>query len=479
MEAAALPATEGRFSQRLGAPFWALLAAGVAGGAGLLTAAHPRIAFTVALCLFAAAAVHYRPYAALLVLLLVAARRDPLADTVFFIAVVGGGPAIAWRFVRAPAKVFLVPLFAFLLLALAGVRFSQGDSPISSPHDLVVPLLHFRYLTLHTVELQDWLRLAVVPVAALLAATSVRTVRQLHIAIGVTLAAAAITYFDAIKQLATGDLTVREDSLGAVRGGFVFPNELALYLVIVLLLATVAALVVRRPGVRALIILDIGIGAFMLLHTYTRSAWIAFSFALLIVAVMRYRSLLAIALLTLVIAIAGFPSAVHAVQQRFGDLTAQNQANAGNSLTWRRGQWSAMWHWGSDAPLTGQGFGSYRRLTVQQFGLEAKTYSTIGHVGNQTQIGFTAHNDYIKTYVENGVPGLLLWVASLVGVGLTLLRARRRPELAPWAVAMFAALVAIAIMSFSDNVQGYGEPLLYCFSFAAALAALRERPYAT
>jgi O-antigen ligase len=160
------------------------------------------------------------------------------------------------------------------------------------------------------------------------------------------------------------------------------------------------------------------------------------------------------------------------VQARFGDLAAQNAANSKNSLKWRRGQWAAMGHFGSDAPLTGQGFGSYRRKTVEEFGLEGRTYGTVQDTEQNGTVtrGFTAHNDFVKSWVETGAIGVLLWFATLIGLGVVQIRAMRFRELKPWATALFGASIAFLIMAFSDNVQAYTVPLLYLFVLTGALA---------
>jgi O-antigen ligase len=177
-------------------------------------------------------------------------------------------------------------------------------------------------------------------------------------------------------------------------------------------------------------------------------------------------------MLALVIATIGFPSAVQDVQARFGDLASQNAANSKNSLKWRRGQWHAMWHFGSEKPLTGQGFGSYRRMTVKQFGLEGRTYGTVQDTEQNgvTTRGFTAHNDFVKAWVETGATGFVLWIAVLAGLIATQLRVIAVRELRPWGIALLGASVAFVIMSLSDNVQAYTVPLLYLLVLTAAAA---------
>ncbi|MEA2425130.1 MAG: hypothetical protein QOH13_1540, partial [Thermoleophilaceae bacterium] len=85
-------------------------------------------------------------------------------------------------------------------------------------------------------------------------------------------------------------------------------------------------------------------------------------------------------------------------------------------------------------------------------------------------LGFTAHNDFVKSWVETGALGLLLWVGTLAGIGYTLLRALRLPEVGPWAAGCLSTLVAFVLMSLSDNVQAYTVPLVYLFGLAGAVA---------
>jgi O-antigen ligase len=135
-----------------------------------------------------------------------------------------------------------------------------------------------------------------------------------------------------------------------------------------------------------------------------------------------------------------------------------------------------MTHFGDQKPLTGQGFGSYQRLTVKEFGFQDGTFSTIATAPGRgiVSIGFAAHNDYVKLYVETGALGVLLWVAVLVGLVLTAASAARVPELRPWAVAVAGLGIAFALMSASDNIQGYAVPLALLFALTGALAGAQR-----
>jgi O-antigen ligase len=468
--AAPLPARGRHFSHGLGTAAWALLAVAAAAGAGLLAATHERLFVDLVLVAVAATGIRLFPFPALLLVLLVAPKHSPFAELLF---TCGAGLIVVWRLARAPGRAFLFPLAAFLLFTLPLVEWHSGLRPGGTGAVLTIPGAHYSYLTTPSVEGFEWLRIAFVLIVSLLAALEVRSVRRLHVVAGVALAAAVYPIATGVKQLAAGDLVAKGD-FSAVRGSFSFPNEFAVYLVLFLLLATVAVFELRSRFLRLAVAVLAGVGLLMLLHSYTRSAWIGFAVGLALLAVIRYRGLIAVALLVLVIAVVGFPSEVNSVQARFGDLAAQNAANSKNSLKWRRGQWKAMWHFGSEKPLTGQGFGSYRRLTIKEFGLEGRTYGTVQDADGSGHLsfGFTAHNDFVKSWVETGVLGLILWLGTLAGLGYTLIRALRVPGAGAWAAGLLSALLAFLVMSLSDNVQAYTVPLVYLCGLTGAVAGV-------
>jgi O-antigen ligase len=208
--------------------------------------------------------------------------------------------------------------------------------------------------------------------------------------------------------------------------------------------------------------------------TYTRSAWIGFMVTILVMGLLRYRKLLVIAVVG--IALAGFaaPGAAREAQQRFGDLTTKSEATAQNSWTWRVNQWSAMLPYGRDRPFTGQGWDSYTRLTVRRFGHFDKRYPTVLYpaYGVYSAEGFSAHNDYVKDFVELGVPGLALLILTLVGLFSTAWRARRVRGAAGLAATMVGCAVALMVISAVDNLQGYTVALTYAFALCGALAGV-------
>jgi O-antigen ligase len=446
---------------------WLGLAIPLAAGAGVLAASDSRLALDFALFICGVIVVLRWPFALLLFVLAAAPRHSSFIELVVAASCVVLLPRLA----HAPARSLLIPLTLFMLLALPGLNFGGSQLAGVPARAFVIPGLGWDFLTRPSSELVSWLRVAFALALALLAATNVRSAAGAKLAFAAVLVGGIQPVVSGFSELFRGQYTSK-DGFNSVQGPFNFPNEFGFYLVIVLLLSMVAVFEVRRRSLRVgAAVLAIG-ALVMLEHTYTRSAWIGFALAFLVLAVFQYRRLIAVALVVLAVAALAAPGAVDSVQERFADLGSQNAAKSKNSLEWRRGEWGRMTHFGDEKPLTGQGFGSYERLTLKQFGLQDGTFSTISKdpSGRIVGLGFAAHNDYVKLYVETGVPGLVLWIAVLLGVVVAAASAARVPELRPWAVAVAALAVAFALMSASDNIQGYAVPVAILFALTGALA---------
>jgi O-antigen ligase len=457
----------------LSARAWLLLAIPVAAGAGVIAANNERLALDLALLVLGVMAVLTWPMAVLVIVLAVATRHSPFVELLLGASCV---VALLVRLPRAPGKALLLPLAVFLLFALPGVNFGGSQLSAGVGRMLVIPGLNWDFLQRPSPELLSWLRIVFAFGLALLAAVTVTNVSRVRLAFGTVVVAGAYPVVVGLQQIAGNQYTTK-DGFNSVQGPFDFPNEFGFYLVIVLLLSIVALFEVRAPRWRVGAAL-LALGALVLLqHTYTRSAWIGFALAFLLLTVFQYRRLIVVALIALGLAVVAAPGAVGSVQERFGDLGSQNAANSKNSLKWRRGEWARMTHYGDEKPLTGQGFGGYQRLTVKEFGYQDGTFSTIRRSPNSgiSSVGFAAHNDYVKLYVETGVPGVVLWIAVLIGVTITAASAARVPELKPWAVSVAALAVAFALMSASDNIQGYAVPVAILFALTGALAGAQRR----
>jgi O-antigen ligase len=464
----------------LGLAGWLLGSAALAIGTGIAVGGAPRFSLCVAGTVTAAALIARRPFAALVVVLLLRAVL-PNSVLIGFLVLGGGTLALLVAAPRLPAKQIVWPFLLVLLLALPGLPLSPSPDEGPAPGPLRLPLLGTAYADAPSAELLAWMNLASVLAAFCLAGWAVTTRGRLQRLITTVLVSALVPMAIAVQQLANGN-TVRRSgsSLQALRGPFLYPNYFAFYLVVILVIATVVLMESRVTLVRVAVGALIAAAATCLFLTYTRGAWIGFGLALITLAVLRYRRLLVVAGVALLLAVLLAPGATHQAEQRFGDLTSRSEASQSNSWTWRVNEWTAILPYGFEHPLTGQGFASYSRVTVRRFGHSNRRYPTVQEpsLGVFSPLGFTAHNDYVKMLVEMGVPGLVLWILVFVGAIRAAARAGRIRGLGPPAVATLAVMLALMVMSISDNLQGYTVVLMYAFAVCGALCGLMAAAHA-
>jgi O-antigen ligase len=445
-------------------------------GAGILLGAHPLVPLDVALAVGVAILVAIRPYAALLALVAVHVISP---GQIFWTSLTLAGVGLA-VLVRAPAGIprrVALPLLLMLVLTLPGVPLRPSLDEGNVPAILTVPGLHVRWSDSLSIELFSWIGVGSVLATFCLAAWAVTTRRRLSWLVAAVLVGSLYPIGYALKQYAAGDLTVRtgqSDSFAAVRGPFNHPNYLAFYLLVVIGIALAAFLEARRLVVRLALLALLAAASACLFLTYTRSAWIGAAIVVLVLGALRYRILLVAGGVALALAAFAFPSAARKAQDRFGDLTSSGESHASNSWNWRTGQWSRMEHFGWERPVLGQGFGSYPRLSIKEFGYTNPHYQVADPRHPFGSKGIAPHNDYVKMFVETGIVGLALWVLTLAGLVSTAWRARRAPPLRAYATAMVAVMVGLVIVSYADNVQGYTTVLLIASAVIGGLAGIQR-----
>jgi O-antigen ligase len=400
---------------------------------------------------------------------------------------VAGVIAIAVAAPRLPLRWVTIPLGLLLLFVAPSIPLEPSFDEGAVPEGLYLPILSLRYADFPSLELLEWLRLLGVLAVGGIAAWAVRDRRTLEVMVAVMLASAVVPCLTGLEQFASGDTFTRFGSeLDAIRGPFTHQNYFAFYLVVVVAIGTIALLEARALFLRIAAAVPIALASVCLVLTYTRAAWIGLAIVLLLLAVLRDRRILAAAGMLLIIASIAFPAAREDVEGRFAALgsTSKNGSETDNSWGWRTGQWERMLPHGSEHPWTGEGFGSYSRVTLEEFGTGDLRYSTLFNPGDplNSARGFSAHNDYVKMFVETGFVGLALWVAFLGGLVVSMLAARRVAEMRGWAECGLALALALAVMSASDNVQGYTAVMIYLLALiggiagaAGGIAAARRR----
>jgi O-antigen ligase len=454
---------------------WIALALLASAGLGVGLQAAPMVVVDVVVAGAVAVAIAVRPFHALLVILALRATlvNSQFADVATF---AGGALALVFATPRLPIRRISVPLILLMIVALPAIPLLPSVDEGYVPPGYV-PGLGMQYIEPPSTELLQWLRLGSALVVLCLAAWTVRDRLRLDMAVGAMLAGAVYPIAVGLQQIATGDYQVRA-GFDAIRGPFYQSNYYAFYLVVAMTVAFAAVIELRGLWQRVGAATVLTAGTVCLVFTYTRAAWIGFAIVLLVAGLLLFRRMLVVIAVILLALAIGFPAQTDRVENRIDSIA--NPASSGDdSWSWRKGEWRRMFPHGVDHPLTGTGFGSYSRMTVEEFGATDPQYSTAITQGRQ---GFAAHNDYLKTFVENGFPGLILWVLVLTGAVSTMWRARRRPAVRGYATAGVALSVAMLGMSFSDNIQAYTAVMIYALAFfgavygAAMAAGAARRP---
>ena len=271
--------------------------------------------------------------------------------------------------------------------------------------------------------------------------------------VAIVFLSAAVPAASAVHQAVTGGGT----DLGGflrVHGTFTHPNPLSIYLCLLLLMA-VAVLPHVHGRRRGAVVLLLVVLAPTLLLTYTRSAWLAFVLGLLVIGVLQTRKIIPVLVVGLLVVLVAVPS----VSARFADLSSSTQASgdANNSLFWRVSYWQETVGLADERPVTGIGLGAVRVVS---------------------EAAKAPHNDLVRAYTEMGVLGLtayLLFLGSLVRVGLRALR-RAGPGLDRGiAVGFAAATAALLLLSLVSNILSQVVVLWYYAAFAAAAYGVGRR----
>jgi O-antigen ligase len=206
--------------------------------------------------------------------------------------------------------------------------------------------------------------------------------------------------------------------------------------------------------------------------TYTRSAWIGLAVVMVLLAVIQYRRLIPLTVLAALTLVVAVPSTVDQVERRFGDLSSTSPQYSANSWQWRLDHWDHMKAYAASEPYVGHGLASFRPLTFQEYGSENNQFPIDG-----PDDGIYPHNDFLGMAVELGYIGAALWIMVLLGLMALTWRARRVPELKPWASGAFALICGVALISAVDNIQLNTGMMFYVLALAGAVVgAMRRYP---
>jgi O-antigen ligase len=227
--------------------------------------------------------------------------------------------------------------------------------------------------------------------------------------------------------------------------------------------AVIAAITWRRGPWRFLAGCVVVVCGFGLLFTYTRAVWLAAAVAT-VVALLAFRQTRRYAVPTL----AGAAAALGLLFAMFPAVLdrATERGSARQSVWERRNVNAAAIQMIGERPLTGWGWGAFRREHVDHFVL-------LDSVPQQVVPQFIGvHNVFLAFGSEVGLVGAALFVLCyLIAIGGAL-AARGPPEMLPWRVALLAVSVFWLVMA---NFAPLGQvfPTLMPWFLAAVLIGAR------
>jgi O-antigen ligase len=149
------------------------------------------------------------------------------------------------------------------------------------------------------------------------------------------------------------------------------------------------------------------------------------------------------------LALALTASAAGLMEQRFADIEPQVQRYLKGDVDSEMGQRLALWQAAgravARAPLTGSGFGRFKRE------IERQVASGEIPAGMPMYYGQT-HNEYLAGLVDAGVTGFLAVTAMILAPILALFRQIRRGDDSPASYAALVIVTAFAFYALTDNI---------------------------
>jgi putative inorganic carbon (hco3(-)) transporter len=228
-------------------------------------------------------------------------------------------------------------------------------------------------------------------------------------------------------------------------------------------------------GLRVVLVISTLFALTMLVFTQSRGGWIGFIAGLgalvalwgIMLPPSRGRTLLRGSSLVvgLVIVVGILMIGPNNIESLWLDPPAETVVGTLETLNFRR----ELWPWAvtaiGDFPFTGTGLGSFRHVAFRLYPLSIDPRYDISH----------AHNIFLQTALDVGVPGLINYLALLLlaaGVGWQV--ARRNSTFRPVALGVLAGLVAFHVYGQADAIALGAKPGLILWMFFGLLTAMNQ-----
>jgi len=372
-----------------------------------------------------------------------------------------------------------VGIVLFVIVAAVGryVPFQFFlDLPASKPYLLFLIFALFGLIiSKHPVDLiREWFRLASPFAIYILAAAASQRQQEISWFVRLVILSALVPISIGIYQIISGAGYLSTPGLNRVNSTFWYPASCGFYFLIVIMLLIPQIRIEFRFPQKMFLLFLIGLCSLLLLHTYTRSAWVGVIVAVCLWGLFYSRRLLLTTIMAALVIFLIDPSA----RNRLGEILTpqtfslqgtqigpQEALGAINTMQWRLIFWNDMLPFIPASPWIGHGLGSFDNLAAT------------------TRIGLhiAAHNDYLRILVETGIIGfvLFLWLQWRVLLGAWKVH---RWYLKQWqsvfAVAFIGLYTAILSVSFVDNVLSFHTLGWYLWAYAGIIHQLylKNRP---
>jgi len=315
-----------------------------------------------------------------------------------------------WRLLRRAPSIY--PYLLFAGIAVIGVSVAAATGP----------------------AVTEWMRLCAVLVTYALAYLAVNSPAAVARLLAAIVASAVVPAAVGIGQWATNS-TQSIGDLHRANGTFLQPDPYGIYLAVATVAALALVFAARGPWRWPALAVGAMTGMALVL-SYTRTGWVMVVLGALVLGIARYRVLLVLVPLAIVIAFVALPG----VHSRVQSVNQQQevQYGTGDSFHTRVQLWRQNLPKAEQKPLTGLGLGSIVQET-----------DTSAHV----------HSDYVRALVETGLFGFLafVWLLLSAAVGCAFaMRWARRSRSVPLraaAVAGFATAVTYILASGDSNLM--------------------------
>ncbi len=286
-------------------------------------------------------------------------------------------------------------------------------------------------------SLAESLRLLSILAVYILAYLLVDSKQDLQNLIKAIIFSAIIPSFFALWQFYTdtGLSIPFEGIYNRIYGTFAHPNLFAYYILLPIALSLFIFLSGNRKKINNILYFLFAIFFTIILSlTFTRGAWLSFLIILAVIGILRYRALLISAIIVLALAYL----LIEPLNYRVNDLVANR---SDSSIQWRINLWNDAKEYVKAQPLLGYGAGTASNLILDKRGEKFGSSDP--------------HNDYLKIALENGLIGLLTYLAIIAGLFIKLIKTyfgAEQPKLKILILSIIGLLISFYTMSAADNI---------------------------